>query len=242
LDRWRKSAAALSPNWQDRAEMRARLRPTEEIAADAILVGDPGRAMLLAQELIEQPKMSNHARGLWGYSGLARAGSARLTVQSTGIGATSAALVLGELAELGVRRAIRVGTCLAPGEPAGSLLLVERAIAGGGSASAFGLDRGAAAVPDPELTAALGSGFDRDGSAVVATVASFDLPPDAGEPLPAGAAAADLQTVAVLASAARLGVAAAALLVADHGRDGELSDDCLAEAAKRAGRVAAAVL
>ena len=38
-------------------------------AADAILVGDPGRALLLAQELLEQPKMSNHARGLWGYSG-----------------------------------------------------------------------------------------------------------------------------------------------------------------------------
>jgi len=46
-----------------------RLRPTAPIAADAILVGDPGRALLLAQELLEQPKMSNHARGLWGYSG-----------------------------------------------------------------------------------------------------------------------------------------------------------------------------
>ena len=47
----------------------SRLRPTAPIAADAVLVGDPGRALLLAQELLEEPKMSNHARGLWGYSG-----------------------------------------------------------------------------------------------------------------------------------------------------------------------------
>ena len=47
----------------------SRLRPTAPIAADAILVGDPGRALLLAQELLEEPKMSNHARGLWGYTG-----------------------------------------------------------------------------------------------------------------------------------------------------------------------------
>ena len=49
--------------------MPPRLRPTAPIAADAVLVGDPGRALLLAQELLEEPKMSNHARGLWGYSG-----------------------------------------------------------------------------------------------------------------------------------------------------------------------------
>ena len=29
---------------------------------------------MLAQELLEQPKMSNHARGLWGYTGAAPAG------------------------------------------------------------------------------------------------------------------------------------------------------------------------
>ena len=33
---------------------QARLRPTAPIAADAVLVGDPGRALLLAQELLEQ--------------------------------------------------------------------------------------------------------------------------------------------------------------------------------------------
>ena len=107
--------------------MPSRLRPTAAIAADAILVGDPGRALLLAQELLEQPKMSNHARGLWGYSGETAAGRA-LTIQATGMGGPSAAVVLGDLAKLGVRRAIRVGTCtgLAADLAAGDLILVDR--------------------------------------------------------------------------------------------------------------------
>src|SRR6187455_2525060 len=89
--------------------MPSRLRPTASFAADAILVGDPGRALLLAQELLEEPKMSNHARGLWGYTGRTRDGEA-LTIQSTGMGGPSAALVLSDLAELDVRRAVRVGS------------------------------------------------------------------------------------------------------------------------------------
>ncbi len=56
----------------------------------------------------EKPLMSNHNRGLWGYTGETPEGRP-LTVQSTGMGGPSAAIVLHELAELGVRRAIRVG-------------------------------------------------------------------------------------------------------------------------------------
>jgi uridine phosphorylase len=100
--------------------MPARLRPTAPIATDAILVGDPGRALMLAQVLLEQPKMSNHARGLWGYGGVTP-GGAELTIQSTGMGGPSASIVLADLAELGVRRAIRVGT----GSSLGNLELSE---------------------------------------------------------------------------------------------------------------------
>ncbi len=77
-----------------RAPVPARLRPSAPIAPDAVLVGDPGRALMLAQELLEQPKMANHARGLWGYWGQTPQGQP-LTIQSTGIGAPSAAAVLG---------------------------------------------------------------------------------------------------------------------------------------------------
>ena len=159
------------------------------------------------------------------------------------MGAPSAALVLADLAELGVRRAVRVGTCLgAAGARAGELLLVESAIAAGGSAASFGLAPGEAVAPDPGLTAALGE--ELGGETRTATVASFDLAPaDAAGGMPAGAAGADLQTVAILARARSLGIAAAAILiVAESGPGEQLADDDRDEAAKRAGRAVLAVL
>jgi purine-nucleoside phosphorylase len=219
--------------------MPARLRPTAPIAADAVLVGDPGRALLLAQELLDQPKMSNHSRGLWGYSGRGAQG-AQLTIQATGMGGPSAALVLAELAGLGVRRAVRIGTCLGREAAPGELLLIERALAEGGSAASFGLAVGESVAPDPALTAALRR--ELGARARPATVASFDLLPAAGDPLPAGVDAADLQTVAVLARARALEVAAAAILIAETDAETVPSDEAGEDAAKQAGRAAAAVL
>src|SRR3982751_3826310 len=107
--------------------MPARLRPTAPLAAEAILVGDPGRALMLAQELLAEPKMSNHARGLWGYTGSTEAGR-QLTIQATGMGGPSASVVLTDLAELGVRRAVRIGTCASLGElELGQLLVATEA-------------------------------------------------------------------------------------------------------------------
>src|SRR6476646_1464115 len=114
--------------------MPSRLRPTAPIAADAVLVGDPGRALMLAQALLEEPKMSNHARGLWGYTGRTPAGH-DLSIQATGMGGPSAAVVLADLAELGLRRAVRVGTGTAidPGLAPGQLLAIEEAHAWSGA-------------------------------------------------------------------------------------------------------------
>jgi uridine phosphorylase len=221
--------------------MPTRLRPTASFAADAILVGDPGRALLLAQELLEQPKMSNHARGLWGYTGSTPAGRA-LTIQSTGIGGPSAALVLGDLAKLGVRRAVRVGTCVGLDDAAklGELLIVTKAIAAGGSAAALGVGAGEAVHPDPVLTERLEQEA-AEGRA--AAVASFDAHPN-GEQPPASVAAADMQTAALLARAASLGILAAAVLVVAEktGDDELLEKDALERAEKRAGNAASAVL
>ncbi|HVR05563.1 MAG TPA: hypothetical protein VMS02_05935, partial [Solirubrobacteraceae bacterium] len=116
------------------------LRPTAPLAERVLLPGDPGRALALAQALIEQPRMFNHHRGLWGYTGPARADGKPLTVQSTGMGGPSAAIVLHELIALGARRAIRVGTCgaLAPGLALGDLVLAEQAIAADGTSAALG--------------------------------------------------------------------------------------------------------
>src|SRR3954471_772367 len=150
--------------------MPARLRPTAPIAADALLVGDPGRALRLAQELLEEPKMSNHARGLWGYSGRTPAGD-DLTIQATGIGGPSAATVLVDLAELGVRQAVRVGTCVGSGDRAlGELVLVSAAIAVGGSATSLGVAAGETVLPDRGLTERLAAALSGNGRP--ATIAS----------------------------------------------------------------------
>jgi uridine phosphorylase len=222
--------------------MPRRLRPTAEIAPDAILVGDPGRALLLAQELLEQPKMSNHARGLWGYHGSTPSGRA-LTIQSTGMGGPSAALVLDDLVELGVWRAVRVGTCvgLEAGKAPGELLLVREAIAAGGSAGALGVTAGAAVAPDPGLTEGLAT--ELGGDCRPAVVASMDTHPPKPMADSAGVIAADMQTAPLLARAATLKVGLAALLIVSEQEDGgHLEKEELEEREKQAGRAASAVL
>ncbi|HWM63466.1 MAG TPA: hypothetical protein VNP96_05685 [Solirubrobacterales bacterium] len=222
--------------------MPSRLRPTASVAADAILVGDPGRALLLAQELLEQPKMSNHARGLWGYSGKTPRGR-ELTIQATGMGGPSAAIVLADLAKLGVRRAVRVGTCAGadPETRPNELLLVETAVATGGSAASFDLATGAAVPPDPVLLERLRQ--ELGGEARAARVASLDALRPSAASVPAGAAATDMQTVALLARGRELGVAAAAVLVVVESASGEAStEDRVEPVVKRAGRAAAAIL
>jgi purine-nucleoside phosphorylase len=222
--------------------MPSYLRPSAPVAADAVLVGDPGRALLLAQELLAEPKMSNHARGLWGYSGETPAGHP-LTVQSTGLGGPSAALVLGDLVELGVRRTIRAGTATGFDGACrlGELLVVDAAIAVGGSAASHGAEAGERVAPDPLLAGRLANELGDEGRR--ATVASFDAHPGEQSP-PAGAEAADLQTAPLLARARSLGIEAAAVLIIAEIASPErrLERDSLEEAEKRAGRAAARVL
>ena len=211
--------------------MPARLRPTAPIAPDAILVGDPGRALMLAQELLEQPKMSNHARGLWGYTGPAKAGG-ELTVQSTGMGGPSASVVLADLAELGLRRAIRIGTCTSLGDLGlGEVLLVSEARTAGGDTAA----------PDQVLTATLEQSLEGVQRGVAVSLDTLHRPERDRPTLLAEAA--DMQTAALFTAATEHDVVAAALLiVAEKSDAGQLRDEELEEAAKRAGTGASSVL
>jgi uridine phosphorylase len=225
------------------APMPARLRPSAPIAPDALLVGDPGRALMLAQELLVQPKMSNHARGLWGYTGVTHPG-AELTIQSTGMGGPSAAVVLADLAELGVKRAIRLGTCASLGdlEP-GDLLVVTEAQQFRGSLRTDS-DRKEprdAVRPDRALTNAIAEALP---AAHRGPVVSLDALYRPERNLPSVLAeAADMQTAGLLSAAAEHGVAVAALLIVSEKSDsGQLQDEQLEEVAKRAGTAAAAQL
>lgn len=210
------------------------LRPSAPTAPAALLCGDPGRALVIAQGVLTKPRMSNHNRGLWGYHGTTAAG-AELTVQATGIGGPSAAIVLGELAALGVRRAIRVGTCSAAGAGPGlgAGVVVGRALACDGTSVALGASPGAAVEADAALTRLLAAEL----ATAPLPVASRDLP--AG---PIAPGLSDLQTAAMLAACRGLGVAGAATLVVSSADGRRLDDESLEAASLRLAAAAAGVL
>jgi uridine phosphorylase len=203
----------------------AHLHPTAELAERALLPDDPGQALALTRVLYDEtPRMFNHHRGLWGYTGIAIDG-APLTVQSTGIGGPSAAIVVGELHALGLRRAVRIGRAWAVDGSvrAGELVAASRVLATDGASRALGA--GAALEPDPGLAGALAA--DRTGALASSDVCSADPAWDA--------LAFDLESGAVLAAARVAGIPAACLVAIEGPVDPE-------PVAERLGRAALAAL
>jgi DeoD family purine-nucleoside phosphorylase len=216
------------------------IRPNAEVAERVLLPGDPGRALRLAQLLTEQPRMLNHHRGLWGYTGIAADG-APLTIQATGMGGPSAAIVTEELIRLGARRLVRTGTCgaLDGGLELGDLVIAETARPSDGASRKLGASAPLAA--DPSLLERLKAAAP---SARVGAVISSDLFYDP-DPDPAdGALALDMEAAAIFAVAARHGIPAACVLaVSDLVESGaRIGDDELIAAEEALGRAAAAAL
>jgi DeoD family purine-nucleoside phosphorylase len=80
-----------------------------DYAEGCLLPGDPLRAEYIAETFFENPVQINRERGMLGYTGTFR--GKRVSVQSSGMGCPSAAIVIEELATLGVKKIVRVGTC-----------------------------------------------------------------------------------------------------------------------------------
>ncbi|MEA2253899.1 MAG: uridine phosphorylase [Solirubrobacteraceae bacterium] len=203
----------------------AHLHPTAELAERALLPDDPGQALALTRVLYDEtPRMFNHHRGLWGYTGVAIDG-APLTVQSTGIGGPSAAIVVGELHGLGLRRAVRIGRAWAVDGSvrAGELVAATSVLATDGASRALGAD--APLEPDPGLAGALVA--DRTGAIASGDVCSADPAWDA--------LAFDLESGAVLAAARAVGIPAACLVAIEGPVDPE-------QVAERLGRSGLAAL
>jgi uridine phosphorylase len=214
------------------------LQPHAEVAERVLLPGDPGRALRLAQWLLDGPKMLNHHRGLWGYTGMADDGRA-LTIQSTGLGGPGAAAIVEELVRLGARRLVRVGTARSrdAGLGLGALLIADPVLGADGASRALGAPERQG--PDPVLARALEAAAGARRAAVV----SVDLLYAPASVRPA-AEAVDLESAAVLAAAARAGVPAACLL-AVTGRveaDERLDPDRLSVAEQELGRIGSAAL
>jgi DeoD family purine-nucleoside phosphorylase len=186
------------------------LNPATDVAERVLLPGDPQRALAVSQALLDAPKMMNARRGLWGYTGTAPDGGL-VTVQSTGMGGPSAAIVIEELIGLGARVLLRIGTCGAlTGELGlGELVVARDAIAADGTSRALGA--GDRVEADAELTERLAA------SARPVTVVSTDVfyEERAGiedEWTAAGAQAVEMESATLFALARRREVRAAALL------------------------------
>ena len=221
------------------------LRPTAPLAERVLLPGDPGRALALAQTLLEKPLMFNHHRGLWGYTGPARADGEPLTIQATGMGGPSAAIVLTELIELGARRAIRVGTCgaLAPGLALGDLVIARESICLDGTSRV--LVPGDRVLADPGLTEALiQSAPEAQAGPIVSVDLFYDPHPPSGAP---GAIAIEMEAATLFAVGAAASVPVACALVVSDTFDAlnartHIDDDPLLRAAEAMGALAVAAL
>lgn len=189
-----------------------------EVADLVLLPGDPDRARHIAEGHLGDVTCYTDYRQLLGFTG--RHKDARVSVQTTGMGAPSAAIVLEELVGLGAKTLVRIGTCGAVGEglALGDSLLVTQAWGRNGATRELtGQDRPILAA-DPGLVRALtatAAGLDLPlWSGPVATLDLFyDPDPDhAGRLASEGVLALEMEASMVYAVAARHGLRAAALL------------------------------
>lgn len=80
-----------------------------DFAESVLLPGDPLRAKYIAETFFEGAKLVTEERGMLGYTGTYKGWP--VSVQTTGMGCPSAAIVAEELIQLGARNLLRVGTC-----------------------------------------------------------------------------------------------------------------------------------
>ena len=249
------SPAELIPSAAHPGEESIHLRPTAELAERVLLPGDPGRALALAQSLLVKPLMFNHHRGLWGYTGQATSDGEPLTIQSTGMGGPSAAIVLTELITLGARRAIRVGTCGALDERLGlgDLLIAREAICADGASRALaagerwpvGDSADLRSVADLTLTEGL---IASTPSALAGTIVSVDLFYDDRPTQHApDALAVEMEAATLFAVGAAESVPVACVLVVSdtfdaRGTRTRIGEDRLFQAAETMGVLAIAAL
>jgi DeoD family purine-nucleoside phosphorylase len=97
--------------------------------AEAVLLpGDPLRAKYIAETYLDDVKQTNSERGMLGFRGAWEGKD--VSVQSTGMGCPSAAIVIEELVMLGCKRLLRVGTCggLQPHHKLGDMIVAITAV------------------------------------------------------------------------------------------------------------------
>src|SRR3954468_8018687 len=95
--------------------------------AEAVLLpGDPLRAKYIAETYLDDVVQVNSERGMLGFRGAWE--GKPVSVQATGMGCPSAAIVVEELVMLGCKKLLRVGTCggLQPHHQLGDMIAARR--------------------------------------------------------------------------------------------------------------------
>ncbi len=120
-----------------------------DIAERVVVCGDPGRTEFVSKFLVE-PRLVNEYRGLLTFTGIYK--GVEVTASTTGMGTPSAAIVMEELAALGAKYVIRVGTTGGIGRDVelGDIIVPTRAVPLDGASKAY-IRRGGRTVADEEM-------------------------------------------------------------------------------------------
>lgn len=199
-----------------------------QAGTSAVLVGDRSRVWTIANGLDEYDVL-NEDRGLLTVTGSLR--GQRITVVAFGMGAPIAAIVVHELANLGVKRFLRLGTMLSLGDTKlGDFILADEAVVAEGT-SAYYAPGMATVRPDSALNAVVRSvvvarnmplreglvrssdGFYTD-MMVREAGDPFSVQAKVREQASAGIIGSDMETSAIFAAGNALGVATASLCLA----------------------------
>ncbi|MBQ9817110.1 MAG: purine-nucleoside phosphorylase [Proteobacteria bacterium] len=107
--------------------MPIHVRCSSPVAPIVLLPGDPDRARWIAQNILEHAQCTTEYRQMLGFTGTYN--GSPISIQTTGMGGPSAAIVCEELITLGAKFFIRIGTCGAmnPDMNPGDLMLVTAA-------------------------------------------------------------------------------------------------------------------
>jgi purine-nucleoside phosphorylase len=125
------------------------------VAEVVLLPGDPNRARRIAEAFLESPVRYTDHRQLLGFTGHYR--GLRVSVQATGMGCPSLAIVTEELIRLGARTLVRVGTSgiVADGIEPGDLIVASASVPNDGTTRQYLRGDAYAPAADFDVTRAL---------------------------------------------------------------------------------------
>jgi purine-nucleoside phosphorylase len=126
-----------------------------DVADFVLLPGDPDRASRIAERFFEEPVRYTSYRQMYGYTGSYR--GVRVSVQATGMGCPSLAIVVEELLSLGATTLVRVGTAgiVAEAVAPGDLIVAAGSIPNDGTTRQYLRGAPISCVADHAVTSAL---------------------------------------------------------------------------------------